>query len=254
MARVGLGVDDYRQGREQQAYTTFEKAVRDDARCTTPRHLHHGEVDVSLCAASVVAHGLFERRVSLLLTALSVVVYPESDARSAELRIEAQGLIVLLDRVRALAAAVERQSRHVDGFCETTVLGLIGTIELLRDRRAGRFVPARLLRGVEGSRSFLPAGLGFFGHSLTSRRLGRGRAAAACARLCRRGLVSGRGGGVRCRAAAAHRKRQETGERRKAEARARADGFRLHGVLLRNAIERENHLATPYSSSSRRPS
>jgi tetratricopeptide (TPR) repeat protein len=33
-ARVGLGVEDYRQGREQQAYSTFEKAVRDDARCT----------------------------------------------------------------------------------------------------------------------------------------------------------------------------------------------------------------------------
>jgi tetratricopeptide (TPR) repeat protein len=33
-ARVGLGVADFRAGREAQAFSTFEKAVRDDARCT----------------------------------------------------------------------------------------------------------------------------------------------------------------------------------------------------------------------------
>jgi tetratricopeptide (TPR) repeat protein len=33
-ARVGIGINDFKNGREQQAYANFEKAVRDDARCT----------------------------------------------------------------------------------------------------------------------------------------------------------------------------------------------------------------------------
>lgn len=33
-ARVGIGINDFKQGREQQAYANFERAVRDDARCT----------------------------------------------------------------------------------------------------------------------------------------------------------------------------------------------------------------------------
>ncbi len=33
-ARVGVGVSDFRAGREAQAFSTFERAVRDDARCT----------------------------------------------------------------------------------------------------------------------------------------------------------------------------------------------------------------------------
>jgi tetratricopeptide (TPR) repeat protein len=33
-ARVGLGIDHFNQGREQQAFSTFEQAVRSDARCT----------------------------------------------------------------------------------------------------------------------------------------------------------------------------------------------------------------------------
>lgn len=33
-ARVGTGIDHFRNGREQQAYAAFERAVRDDARCT----------------------------------------------------------------------------------------------------------------------------------------------------------------------------------------------------------------------------
>jgi tetratricopeptide (TPR) repeat protein len=33
-ARVGVGVDDFRGGREDAAYAAFERAVRDDARCT----------------------------------------------------------------------------------------------------------------------------------------------------------------------------------------------------------------------------
>jgi tetratricopeptide (TPR) repeat protein len=33
-ARVGVGVSEFRQGHEAQAFSTFEKAVRDDARCT----------------------------------------------------------------------------------------------------------------------------------------------------------------------------------------------------------------------------
>ncbi len=33
-ARTGVGVDHFKRGRESQAYSTFERAVRDDARCT----------------------------------------------------------------------------------------------------------------------------------------------------------------------------------------------------------------------------
>jgi len=33
-ARVGIGVDHFKAGRDQQAFSSFEKAVRDDARCT----------------------------------------------------------------------------------------------------------------------------------------------------------------------------------------------------------------------------
>ncbi|MEY4511964.1 MAG: hypothetical protein RLZZ450_4086 [Pseudomonadota bacterium] len=33
-ARVGIGINDFKNGREQQAYANFEKAVHDDARCT----------------------------------------------------------------------------------------------------------------------------------------------------------------------------------------------------------------------------
>jgi tetratricopeptide (TPR) repeat protein len=33
-ARVGIGINDFKKGNEQAAYANFEKAVRDDARCT----------------------------------------------------------------------------------------------------------------------------------------------------------------------------------------------------------------------------
>lgn len=33
-ARVGIGIKDFNEGRDQQAYAAFDRAVRDDARCT----------------------------------------------------------------------------------------------------------------------------------------------------------------------------------------------------------------------------
>jgi tetratricopeptide (TPR) repeat protein len=104
-ARVGVGINDFKAGREQQAYANFEKAVRDDARCT--------EGYVNLAMMQMARNGASsEDALNNLRRALAIdaTYLPAFNQMAALFVGRAQGNAKMLD----LAAVVCRQAQLIN--------------------------------------------------------------------------------------------------------------------------------------------
>lgn len=104
-ARVGVGIHDFKAGREQQAFSTFEKAVRDDPRCT--------EGYVNLAMMQMARNGASsEEALNNLRRALAIdATYLPAFNQMALLFLgRAQGNAKMLD----LAAVVCRQAQLIN--------------------------------------------------------------------------------------------------------------------------------------------